>query len=82
MEFITITVGDQHITTKLAFKYIGVVIDNGLTFRQHLTYIGGKCAATSYGLARIMPNQGGPKQERSWLLMKVVTSFAIYSVLI
>ena len=26
-----------------------------------------------------MPNIGGPKQEKSWLLMKVVTSIAIYA---
>ena len=76
MEFITITVGDQ----RIASKYLGVVIDNRLTLREHLTYIGGKCVATLYALARIMPNLGCPKQERRLLLMKVVTSIAIHSV--
>ena len=39
MEFITIAVGDQSITSKLAIKYLGVVINNRLTFREYLTYI-------------------------------------------
>ena len=81
MEFITITVGDQRITVPWveAIKYLGMVIDNRLTFREHLTYIGVKCAATSCALARIMSNLGGPKKERRWLLVKVVTSIAIYA---
>ena len=56
MEFITITVGDQRIASQQAIKYLGVVIDNRLTFREHLTYTCDKCAATSCALARIMPN--------------------------
>ena len=63
MEFITITVGDQRITSKQRVKYLGVVIDNRLTFREQLTYVCGKWAATSCALARIMPNLGGTKQE-------------------
>ena len=65
-------------SSKQTTKYLGVVIDYRLTFREHLTYIGGKCAATSCSLARIMSNIGGPKQERRLLLMKVVTSVALY----
>ena len=56
-----------------------MVIDNRLSFKEHLTYISGKCAATSYALARIMPNLGGPKLKRRLILMKVVTSTAKYS---
>ena len=50
MEFITITLGDQHITANRASKYLGVMIDNKLAFKELLTYIGGKCAATSCAL--------------------------------
>ena len=80
MEFITITVGDQCITSKEAIKHLGVVIDNKLMSREHLTYIGGKCAATSCALARIMPNLGGNRRKRLRLLIKVVTSIAIYAI--
>ena len=66
MEFIIITKCDQRITLKQVIKYLGVVIDNRLPFRKHLTYFGGKYAAASCALARIMPNLGCPKQGK-WL---------------
>ena len=57
----TTTVDDQRITSKQAIKYLEVVIDKRLTFREHLTYIGGQCAAISCALVRIMPNLGDLK---------------------
>ena len=51
LEFITITVGDQRTISKQAIECLGVISDNRLTFKEHLTYIGGKCAATSCALA-------------------------------
>ena len=80
MEFRTITVSIQRITSKQQMKYMGVGFDNRLTFREHFTYIGEKWVATSCALARIIPNVGGSKQERRRLLMKVVTLIAIYAV--
>ena len=56
------------------------MIDNRLTFKEHLTYIGGKCAATTCALARIIPNLVGSKQKRKQLLMSVLTSIGIYVV--
>ena len=41
------------------------MIDNRLTFSEHLTYVGGKCSMTAYALVRIMPNLGGPKREKT-----------------
>ena len=63
MKYITIAVRDQYITSKQAIKYMGVMIDKRLTFRENLTYIGGKCAATLFAFARIMPNLGGPYKK-------------------
>ena len=63
MEFITIMVGDQSVTSKQAIKYLGLMIDNRLRFREHRMYIGGKCAATSCAFARIMPNLGDPLSQ-------------------
>ena len=79
MEYITITVGEQRITSKQSIKYLGFMIDNGLTFKEHLTYISMKCAATTGALERIMPNLGGLGQEKRQLLMRVVRSIALYS---
>ena len=64
MEFITITVGEQRITSKQSIKYLGVMIDNRHTFKEHLPYLIRKCAATTGALTGIMPNLGGPRQEK------------------
>ena len=45
-------------------------------------YIGGKCMATTFALARIMSNLGGQKHYKRRFLMKVVTSIDIYQGLI
>ena len=55
------------------------MIDNRLTFKDHLTYIIRKCAGTTRALACIMPNLGGPSQEKKQLLMSVVISIALYA---
>ena len=82
MEFITTTIGNQRITSKQVIKYVGVVTDNRLMFRKHLTYIGGKSEAISCTLARIISNLRGPKQKRKRYLLKIVTSIEIYAALI
>ena len=68
IEFITITVGEK----KQSIKYLKVMIDNSLTFKEHLAYISRKCAAAKASLARIIPNLGGPRQEKRQLLMIAV----------
>ena len=79
MEFISITIGNQRITSKQAINYLKVVIQNRLKLRKQLAYIDEKCALTLCAFTRIMPNLGGPIQERRRLLMKVVTSIVLYA---
>ena len=47
MEFITTALGEQRITSKQSIKYLGIMIDNRLTFKEHLAYISRKCAAAT-----------------------------------
>lgn len=42
------------------------MIDNRLTFREHLTYVSGKCARTTSALALLLPNLGGPICDPIW----------------
>ena len=74
MEYITITVGEARIILKQSSKYLGVMIDNRLAFKVQLVYTSRKCAATTDVIAGIMPNLGGPSQERRQQLMGVVRS--------
>ncbi|KAH8265682.1 hypothetical protein KR026_001189, partial [Drosophila bipectinata] len=72
-------VGGIAITSQRAIKYLGVMIDARLSFREHLDYIQGKAAATTRGLARILLNTRGPKQNRRRLLVSVASAQILYA---
>ena len=59
-EFITIKVGDCDITTKKQLKYLGVMIDNRLSFHQHLEYEAKEAMTITTSLCRILPNTRSP----------------------
>ena len=77
-ETITIKVGKEEITSKPHLKYLGVIIDARLTFKEHLTYSSKKAAGVSRLLSRLMPNIGGPRQSRRLLLSSVTSSILLY----
>lgn len=79
METIKLNVGSCCIETKPAIKYLGVMIDNRLSFKDHLLYIAMKSSRTCSALSRIMPNTRGPKYQRRRLLAGVVKSIIIYA---
>lgn len=73
-ESMTIRVGQEVIKSKRSLKYLGVMIDDRLSFKQHMKYCSEKASKTQAALFRIMPNMVGPKQGNRLLLAKVVTS--------
>lgn len=77
-ETITLTIGGHEITSKPTIKYLGITLDAKLTFKQHLEAAGEKAAKTTAVLARLMPNVGGPTQNRRTLLASVSTSIMLY----
>lgn len=79
VEYLNIQVGEQLIASKESLKYLGVVIDNRLNYREHIVYAGDKAARLQSALAGILPNTGGPRQGRRLLLAKVVTSAILYA---
>lgn len=60
-ETTSITVGGREILSRPSLKYLGVMVDNRLRFKQHLDYIYGKPAGVVLALSRVMPNVGGPR---------------------
>ena len=54
------------------------MIDDRLTFKEHLRNAGLKASEVARALAGIMPNIGGPKQPRRALFSTVVTSVILY----
>ncbi|XP_041451931.1 uncharacterized protein LOC121405334 [Drosophila obscura] len=74
-----VRIGDQTIASKRAIRYLGVMMDTRLCFREHLSYVQEKAANTSRALFRLLLNTRGPKQERRLLLTSVVRSAITYA---
>lgn len=79
VETISLQVGQKTITSKPAIKYLGVMVDNRLQFREHVDYTSEKASRVQAALSRILPNIGGPKYSRRLLLSRVVSSILLYA---
>ena len=59
-------------------KYLGVRIDQGLRYTEHVLITSENAAATAASLARLMPNIGGPREYKRRLLDSVVHAKMLY----
>lgn len=73
------TVGVHQIQTVNAIKYLGVMLDDRLTFAQHIENARRKAGNAQAALARMMPNVGGPKSKTRLLISSVVKSILLYA---
>ncbi|KAI5703571.1 hypothetical protein M8J75_013476 [Diaphorina citri] len=60
-------------------KYLGVILDRRLSFKQHVDYVTKKAMARVEALQKIMPRQGGATYMRRKLLNSVVESTILYA---
>lgn len=74
VETVTIEVGEHQITSQPYIRYLGVMLDARLNFKEQVEHVSAKASAVRVSLSRLMPNVGGPKQSRRLLLSSVVTS--------
>lgn len=65
--------------SKRSIKYLGVMIDDKLTFKAHIEYIAEKAAKKISTLSRMLPNIGGPSSSKRQLLASVVVSTILYA---
>lgn len=63
MELITKTLDEKRITSKHPTKYLEVIIDNRLTFNNHLSYTAKKYEPTANSLTWLMPNFQNRKKK-------------------
>ena len=79
-ETITLQDGEHEIVSKPSIRYLGVMIDARLNFKDQVEHASSKAAAVAGALSRLMPNVGGPKPRRRALLVAVVTSILTYGI--
>lgn len=79
VEKIQIRIDGHTITSSPYIKYLGVLIDHRMNFKEHLRYAGEKASRAGMALARLMPNTGGPRQPIRNLLASVTTSMLMYA---
>ena len=77
VEKMEVTVGSTRIESKRAIKYLEVIADDRLTFKEHVKYIDEKASVTQGALARMMPNIGGPGLFKRRIILAVVTSIML-----
>lgn len=78
IETTSLRVGNYELTTQPYIRYLGIMIDTRINLQKHIEHAAAKGAVVSKTLARLMPNVGGPKQNRRRLLASVVTSVLLY----
>jgi len=59
-------------------KYLGLVLDSRWTFGEHFARLGPRLRGEVAGLARLLPNLGGPGEGVRCLYAAVVRSIALY----
>lgn len=82
LEAVTLDVGEGSITSQPAIRYLGVMLDSRVSFKQHVEKTTVKARRVATALGRLMPNIGGPRQGRRKLLASVVTSILTYGIAI
>jgi len=60
-------------------KYLGVWLDKGLTFGEHIRRAVETAGKTASALSRLMPNTGGPAASKRRVLAQVVLSQVLYA---
>lgn len=62
-----------------SLKYLGVILDNRLSFTQHVKTVSEKAVRTANKLVRIMPNINGPNQLTRRLIASVAYAQVTYA---
>ncbi|KAH8405078.1 hypothetical protein KR215_008677, partial [Drosophila sulfurigaster] len=79
VESLYITVGGIQLESARSLKYLGVMIDHRLNFRDHVQYASRKAAMSTAALSRLMPNVGGPRMPARKLLVSVAKATLLYA---
>ncbi|GBP21408.1 hypothetical protein EVAR_12009_1 [Eumeta japonica] len=65
-ETIKLQVGEQEITSQPYIRYLGVMIDARLNFKQQVEHVSTKASAVRTSLARLMPNSEDQSKAKDY----------------
>lgn len=74
-----VSVSGTQVTSAESLKYLGVLIDHRLSFKDHAKYASRKAAITSAVIAQLIPNVGGPRDPARRLLVTVAKATLLYA---
>ena len=74
-----ITLQNNEVKFSRSLCYLGVQLDDKLSFKPHINIVRNKAMRTAASLARIMPNCGGPRPQIRTLINSVVHSQLLYA---
>ena len=80
VEKIDVTVDGTMIELERSIKYLRVIIDDRLNFKEHVKYISEKASVTQGVMARMMPNIGRPGPFKRRIPLTVFTILVIRSL--
>ncbi|XP_033221147.1 uncharacterized protein LOC117175546 [Belonocnema kinseyi] len=75
---IPIQVGTEEVQAQKVAKHLGILLDNKLTFWEHIKRAADKACTVTTNLSRLMANVGGPKSSRRRLLISVTHCILLY----
>ena len=78
-ERLSLTIGGCEITSQPQLKYLGVILDSKLKFKEHLVYTSGKANKMYNALSRMMANRGCVRSSRRFLISKAMSSVILYA---
>lgn len=74
-----LTLQGHRIQTSRQVKYLGVLLDQSLTFSPHVRYATNKARKVAQNLSRLMPRMRGAGDARRQLLATVASSVVLYA---
>lgn len=77
-----VQVGEVQVKPQKSVRYLGVILDEKLNFKDHLQQAAKKTDKICNDLATIMPNIKGPQESKRRLLPTVIESTVLYGVTI
>lgn len=77
-----LTTDGHRIAIKKSIRYLGVEMDQRLTFTKHIAKVTKTAANSVRAITRLMPNLGGPSYSKRQLLFSVANSKMFYAAAI